>query len=117
MQDFRKLKVWEKSHAFVLDVYKSTEVFPKSELYGLTSQLRRSAMSVPMNIAEGCGRGSDADFGRFLQMSLGSASEADYQLLLSSDLRYLHPTAYERLGQSIQEVKRMLSSLLQKVKG
>lgn len=117
VQDFRKLKVWEKSHAFVLDVYKSTEVFPKSELYGLTSQLRRSAMSVPMNIAEGCGRGSDADFGRFLQMSLGSASEADYQLLLSSDLRYLHPTAYERLGQSIQEVKRMLSSLLQKVKG
>ncbi|MFO0964913.1 MAG: four helix bundle protein [Gemmataceae bacterium] len=117
MQDFRKLKVWEKSHSFVLDIYTATEAFPRTELYGLTSQLRRSAMSVPMNIAEGCGRGSDADFGRFLQMSLGSACEADYQILLSSDLKFLNAAAYDRLQRSIQEVKRMLSGLLQKVKG
>jgi four helix bundle protein len=83
MQDFKKLKVWEKGHQLTLAVYKLTARFPKEELYGLTSQMRRAAASVVSNIAEGCGRGGRADFGSFLQMATGSASELECQLLLS----------------------------------
>lgn len=116
MQDFRSLKVWEKSHTWVLDVYRVTESFPKAEVYGLTSQLRRSAMSVPINIAEGCGRGSDKDLCRFLQISMGSASEAEYQLLLAHDLKYLPTSEYHRLHESVNEIKRMLTGLMQKIR-
>jgi four helix bundle protein len=116
MQDFRDLKVWEKSHQFVLGVYASTAVFPREELYGLTSQLRRAAVSVPTNIAEGCGRGTDADFGRFLQIAMGSACEAEYLLLLSRDLRYLNDEHYQRANAAVTEIKRMLSALLNTVR-
>ena len=116
MQDFRNLKVWEKSHTFVLAVYGATQNFPKSEAFGLTSQIRRASVSIPSNIAEGCGRGSDADFARFVQMSLGSAFEVDYQLLLSRDLNYLPQDQYNLLFAQASEVKRMLNSLLQKLK-
>jgi four helix bundle protein len=75
MKDFRQLKVWEKAHQLAVAVYKETKGFPKEELYGLTSQIRRSSMSIPTNIAEGCGRNTDADFARFLQIAMGSASE------------------------------------------
>ena len=83
MKDFRQLKVWEKSHQLALAIYKVTKEFPKEELYGLTSQIRRASMSIPTNIAEGCGRNTDADFARFLQMAMGSASETEYQLILA----------------------------------
>ena len=83
MKDFRQLKVWEKSHQLALTVYKATKGFPKEELYGLTSQIRRSSMSIPTNIAEDCGRNTDTDFARFLQMAMGSASETEYQLILA----------------------------------
>ena len=85
MQDFRKLNVWEKAHEFVLDVYKASDLFPPQEKFGVTSQLRRSAASIPTNIAEGCGRGSNADLARFLQISMGSASEVEYLLILARD--------------------------------
>jgi four helix bundle protein len=89
MKDFRRLLVWEKSHRFTLTVYAASKSFPKEQLFGITSQLRRASSSVPINIAEGCGRGSDADFGRFLQIALGSASETEYLILLSHELGYL----------------------------
>jgi len=112
MKDFRQLKVWEKSHLLALAIYKITKEFPKEELYGLTSQIRRASMSIPTNIAEGCGRNTDADFARFLQMSMGSASETEYQLILARDLEFLAKDSYEKLHTDVEEVKRMLASLL-----
>ncbi|MBX3004994.1 MAG: four helix bundle protein [Anaerolineales bacterium] len=116
MKDFRKLQVWEKSHLFALHVYKATAQFPAAELYGLTSQLRRAAVSVPSNIAEGVGRGSDADMRRFLQIAFGSASEIEYQLLLAFELKFLNSEQHTLLNQDITEVKKMLSSLIRKLK-
>ena len=112
MKDFRELKVWEKAHQLTLLVYKSTAAFPQDERYGLTSQIRRASISIPTNIAEGCGRGSDADFAHFLQIAMGSACETEYQLLLSYDLGYLPQEAYCALRDGLLEVKRMISSLL-----
>ncbi len=86
MQDYRKLEVWQKAHQMTLFVYKVTQSFPTNEQYNLTSQMRRSAYSIPMNIAEGCGKASNPDFARYLDISLGSASELDYQVLLAYDL-------------------------------
>lgn len=112
MKDFRQLKVWEKSHQLALAVYKTTKGFPKEELYGLTSQIRRASMSIPTNIAEGCGRNTDAEFARFLQIAMGSASETEYQLILARDLEFLSQNDYEKLHNDVEEVKRMLASLL-----
>lgn len=117
MQDFRNIVVWQKTHQLALSVYKVTAKFPKDELYGLTSQLRRAAASVPTNIAEGCARGGDAEFARFLQIAMGSASEVDYLLLLSKDLRYLDDVEHQALASQASEIKRMLSSFIQKLKG
>ena len=97
MQDFKKLKVWEKGHQLTLTVYKLTARFPKEELYGLTSQMRSAAASIVCNIAEGCGRTGGADFARFLQMATGSASELEYQLLLARDLNFLKAMEYQDL--------------------
>lgn len=91
-------------------------MFPKEELYGLTSQIRRSASSIPTNIAEGCGRGSDADFKGFLQIVFGSASETEYLLLLSKDLKYTDSSKIEIRSGNVEEIKKMLSSLIQKIK-
>jgi four helix bundle protein len=117
MKDFRDLKVWEKAHELALGIYRRTVAFPREELYGLTSQVRRSGVSVPSNIAEGCGRGTDADFGRFLQIAMGSACELEYQLLLAHDLKYLPEADYSQLNAILLEVKRMLASLINKVTG
>jgi four helix bundle protein len=116
LKDFNDLNVWRKSHVMVLAVYKASRSFPKEELYSLTNQLRRAAASVPANISEGCGRGSDPEFGRFLQMAMGSASETEYHLLLAKDLQYLTEDAFKELTSDVVEVKRMLASLLGKVK-
>src|SRR5690349_18681871 len=116
MQSFRNLRVWAKSHQLTLDVYSSSKVFPKDEIFGLTSQMRRASASIGMNIAEGCCRKGDAEMARFLQMAMGSASELEYQLLLVHDLKYLQDPAYERLTTQVVDVKRMLSSLMQKVR-
>jgi four helix bundle protein len=115
MQDFRNLLVWQKAHALVMDVYRISGDFPREELFGLTSQMRRCAVSVPSNIAEGCGRGSDADFGRFLVIAMGSSCELEYQLLLARDLGNLETTQHKSIEEKAMEVKRMLASLIQKV--
>ncbi len=94
MKDFKELKVWEKAHALTLAVYQGTRCFPREEIYGLTSQLRRAASSVAANIVEGCGRRSDGEFTRFLQIARGSASELEYHLLLARDLHLLSESAF-----------------------
>lgn len=89
MRDFRELKVWEKAHLLTLKIYNVTKGYPKEELYGLTSQIRRACVSIPTNIAEGCVRSSDADFARFLYIALGSTSELEYLIVLSNDLKFI----------------------------
>ena len=116
MKDFRQLKVWEKSHQLALAVYKVTAKYPKEELYGLTSQIRRSSMSIPTNIAEGCGKFTNADFARYLQIAMGSASETEYQLLLSRDLGFITKAQYDQLNTDVTEIKRMLASLLKTIR-
>lgn len=116
MQDFRNLKVWQKAHQLTLDVYDGTRRYPEDERYGITSQTRRAAYSIPSNIAEGCGRGTDCDFARFLQIAMGSAIELEYHLLLGRDLKMLPAQRYQGLAQATVEVKRMLASLLQRLK-
>lgn len=116
MKGFRQLKVWEKSHRLVLGIYETSRSFPASEIYGLTSQVRRAAYSIPANIAEGCGRGSDAEFSRFLQIAMGSASELEYFLLLVKDLRIIDLEVHGGLERELIEVKKMLAALLRKLK-
>ena len=116
MSDFRDLKVWQKAHELTIDVYRTTAEFPKQEMYGLVSQMRRCAASVGSNLAEGRGRRGDGDFGRFIQIASGSLTELEYQLLLSKELKYLAESEYKLINQKLAEVSRMLLSLEQKVK-
>jgi len=116
VRNFREPKVWQKAHRLTLDVYKTTKTFPREEVYGLTSQIRRSAVSIPANIAEGCGRSGDAELARFLQVSMGSASELEYHLLLSHDLELLSSSNYDRLLNQLIEVKRMLTAFINKLR-
>ncbi len=116
MSDFPNLIVWQKAHALALDVYRATATFPQSELYGLTSQMRRCCVSIGSNIAEGCGRVGENEKSRFLRMASGSQSELEYQLLLAKDLGYLKAEVAEDLSNRTREVGRMLASLIEKVK-
>lgn len=116
MKDFKELKVWEKGHQLVLLVYRATGKFPKDELYGLVGQMRRASASIPTNIAEGCGRDGDAELARFLQIARGSASELEYQLLLSRDLGFLSPEEHTLLSDNTTEIKKMLTSFIQTLK-
>lgn len=116
MRDFKEFKVWEKSHSLTFGVYKITATFPKEELYGLTSQIRRACASIPANIAEGCGRSGNAELARFLQIAMGSASELEYHLLLARDLKFLNTLDYDVFSNRVVEVKRMLTALLKKVR-
>jgi four helix bundle protein len=116
MQDFRKLSVWEKAHLVVLAMYQITAKFPKEEVYGLTSQIRRASVSIPANIAEGCGKEGNADFSRYLQISIGSTSELEYYLLLALDLKFLTNDDFTILDDQVNEVKRMLINLTKKLK-
>jgi len=115
MRDFRELKLWAKAHHLTCEIYKATANFPREEMYGLTSQIRRASASVPANIAEGCGRGGDAELARFLRIAMGSASELEYHLLLAHDLTMLNTPDYERLAKDVTEVKRMLAPFIQKL--
>lgn len=115
MKDFRTLKVWERAHALTLSVYKLTAAYPPGERYGLTSQLRRAASSIPTNIAEGCGRTGDAEFARFLSIAMGSAIELEYLLLLSCDLKLIAGESHKAANSSILEVQRMLGALIRKL--
>ena len=115
MKAFRELKVWEKSHGLTLAVYHATKAFPKQEMYALTSQIRRASASIPANIAEGCGRNGDAELARFCQIAMGSASELEYHLLLAHDLCYLSDSDHKQIETKVSEVKRMLTSFIQKL--
>ena len=116
LQDSKGLKVWQKGHKLALAAYGVSRGFPRSETYGLTSQLRRSAASVPANIAEGCGRNSGAELARFLEIALGSASELEYHLLLAHDLTYIDDYDYASTNAQVTEVKKMLSSLIARLR-
>jgi four helix bundle protein len=116
VQSFRNLKVWEKAHAMTLAIYHTTRSFPREEMYGLTSQMRRASASIGANIAEGTCRNGDRDFARFLQMAIGSAGELEYHLLLAHDLGLLDFSGYQQLEKDAIQVKRMLASLLQKLR-
>ena len=116
MQDFKKLTVWQKAHILVVAIYQATACFPKEEVYGLTSQIRRASVSIPSNIAEGCAREGKAEFSQFLKIALGSANELEYQLLLAHDLQYINDEVYNNLNEQADHVRRMLISLIQKIK-
>lgn len=116
MKDFRSLKVWEKSHALTLAIYKATEGFPKQELYSLTNQIQRAAVSIPANIAEGCGKDSDAELKRYFTIAMGSASELEYLLLLAHDLGYLQEKVYQSMQTELVETRKMLNAFIQKLK-
>jgi len=116
MEDFKDLRVWAKAHELTLAVYQKTYAFPKEELYGLTSQLRRASGSIGANIAEGCGRRSDAEMRRFVQIARGSANEVEYHLLLAKDLSFLTTADHKDLEAKVLEIQRMLASLVQSLK-
>ncbi len=116
MRDFRKQKGWEKAHLLTLKVYKITKSFPKEELYGLTSQTRRACASIPTNIAEGCGRDTDADFARFLLIAMGSATEAEYIFMLTNSSGLIEEADYDKLHEGVIEIKKMLSSYIKKLR-
>jgi four helix bundle protein len=112
VQDYRQLKLWEKSHHLTLSAYRTTSTFPRDEIYGLTSQLRRCSSSDPSNIVEGCGLDTQAQFAAALFRVLGSANEPEYRPLLCRDLGYLKPDDYASVSSASTEVKRMLSTLI-----
>lgn len=113
MRDFHNYIVWSKGHNLTLEIYKQTQYYPKEELFGLTSQIRRAASSIPINIAEGCGRRSDAEFAQFLNIAAGSASEVEEELLLSYDLGYLNKSIFEQLNTEINDIKAKLNKLIE----
>ncbi len=115
MRDFQQLTIWQKSHSLTIEIYSVTKLFPKEELYGLTSQMRRSASSVPTNIAEGCGRNSIPELRHFLLIAAGSSSELHYQLILSRDLSYISDTIFKELSDEIIQIKKMIYSYAEKL--
>ena len=116
MRNFRRLQVWERSHELTLRIYELTSLFPREEVYGLTSQTRRACASIPTNIAEGCGKDTPADFARFLQIAVGSASETEYLILLARDLKYLNDNQYLELMDEIVSIRKMLAALLKNIR-
>jgi four helix bundle protein len=116
VKDFKNLTAWSKAHELTLRVYCVTKSFPRDEAFGLTSQLRRACASIPANIAEGCGRSGDVELARFLTIASGSASEVEYHLLLAHDLKYLSQAEYGQLNGQVNELKRMLTAFVQRLK-
>lgn len=116
MQNYKDLIVWQKAHEAALMIYSHTKGFPKEEQFGITSQIRRASVSIPTNIAEGCGKSTKKDFANYLQTSFGSTQEVEYLLLLCLELSYLDSAQYEKMYSIINEVKAMLISLLKKVR-
>ncbi len=114
MHNFRELKVWQKGRNLVKDVYQLTTQLPKEETFGLISQIKRSVISIPSNIAEGAGRGTDKDFNRFLDMAYGSCFELETQLILCVDLNYIPESNFEPIQSQIQEIQKMLFALKSK---
>jgi len=115
MNNFKKLIVWQKSRELVKDIYLITKGFPKEELFGLTSQIRRATISIALNIAEGSGRGTDKDFVHFLDIAFGSALEVEAQIILSSDLEFITNDEYDILNLKIQEIQKMIKKLIDSI--
>ena len=113
LKNYRDLKVWQKSYRLCLALYRITKIFPKEERYGLTSQIRRSAVSIPSNIAEGYGRKTTADYLRSLYIAYGSVCELETQVLLSGDLNYVNKENLKALKDDTEEVERMLKALIE----
>ena len=111
MRDFKKYEVWQLGRKFSLDIYSNTKHFPKEEIYGITSQIRRATISIPTNISEGCGRNSDKEFAHFVNIALGSAHEVENLLILSNDLLYLEEKVFSELENEINKIKRKLYKL------
>jgi four helix bundle protein len=111
MRDFKKYEVWQTGHQLCLEVYSISKSFPKEELYGLTSQLRRAALSIPTNISEGCGRTSEKEFAHFLNISLGSAHEIENLFIIAKDLTYLNEDDYKKLNEKINLIKKKIYHL------
>ena len=116
MRDFRQIAAWQKAHRFTLAACKACESFPATERFGLVRQIARAAASIGSNIAEGCGRGGDAELCRFFQIAMGSACEVEYQLLLARDLGYLNSAEHSKLQEDISEVQRMLAAFIRKLR-
>jgi four helix bundle protein len=116
MQDFRKVRAWQQNRELTVLVYRITAKFPADERFGLTSQMRRAAVSIGANIAEGCGRASDADKQRFLQMSFGSAVELLHHMITSVDLGFLDPTEFDELESKLMSVRRLTFGFIRKLK-
>lgn len=116
MQDYKKLLVWSKAHELTLNIYKVTKTFPKEEMYGLTSQIRRASSSIAINIVEGCGRIGILDKANFMQIAFASAQETEYLLFLCSELEYVKVESYSILEKNIVEIKSMLNSLINKIR-
>jgi four helix bundle protein len=115
MHDYNKLKIWENSIDLVVEIYELTKAFPKEEIYGLSSQMRRSAVSIPSNIAEGCGRNSNKEFLNFLSFSSGSTAELDTQLIIASRLSFLTNEKYNVLKEKLNTIQRMNFKLREKI--
>lgn len=115
MRDFHKLAIWSKGHSLTLKIYTLTKSYPKEEIFGLVSQMRRAAYSIPTNIAEGCGRNTTPDFKRFLTIAAGSSSELEYQLFLSSQLGLISDAIYKELENQTIEIRKMIYALIKKI--
>lgn len=116
MKTFREINVWQKAMDFVTKLYLNTQKFPKDELFGLTNQMRRCAVSVPSNIAEGFGRNSSIEFKRFLKISMGSLLELETQIEIAKNLKYIDETQFDFLYKDLREIERMLSSFINSIK-
>ncbi len=115
MRDFKKYDIWQLSHELTLEIYRITNLFPKEEMYGITSQIRRASSSIPTNISEGCGRNSDAEFNQFLNIALGSALETEYLLILSKDLTYIDESVFVNLEKKVNIIKSKIYNLKSKI--
>lgn len=116
MVNYKNYKVWQKSHSLVFEIYDILKLFPKEEQFNLTSQIRRACLSIPTNIAEGCGRETQKEFIRFLYISSGSAHELDYLILVSSELKIIPIEKSKQLLDEIDQIKKMLAGLITKIK-
>jgi four helix bundle protein len=116
VKEYRHLQVWARSHALTLELYRATRTFPRDEMFGVTSQLRRAAASIAANIAEGCGRDGDAELRRYLSISLGSACELDYFILLATQLGYLSTEEGSKFGSEALQLRRMLGTFIRRLK-
>ena len=116
MLNFKDLEIWKRSHKLTLEIYKATQLFPKEEVFGLTSQIRRAVSSIPTNIAEGCGRRTNAELANFLNIASGSASEVEYEILLAKEVGYITEIQSEAWTREISEIRSMLAAYMKKLK-